>query len=61
MKLAKMLISHALKEAVTFLAVIFAVGSFIWSESTWMKLAGCLGAFVVSYVLSYGAAKLRGK
>ena len=46
MKLAKMLISHALKEAVTFLAVIFAVGSFIWFESTWMKLAGCPGALV---------------
>lgn len=47
MKLAKSLMSHALMEAVTFLAVIFAVGSFIWFESTWMKLAGCLDALVM--------------
>jgi len=46
MKLAKLLISHALEGIITFLAVIFAVGSFIWFESTWMKLAGCPGAFV---------------
>jgi hypothetical protein len=60
-KLAKLLMSHALEGIITFLAVIFAIGSFFWFESTWIKLAGCLGAFVVGYVLSYGAAKLRGK
>ncbi len=44
MKLAKLLISHALEGIITFLAVIFAIGSFFWFESTWMKSAGCLGA-----------------
>lgn len=46
MKLAKLLMSHALQGTITFLAVVFATGSFFWFESTWMKLAGCLGALV---------------
>jgi len=46
MKLAKLLISHAIEGIITFLAVIFAIGSFFWFESTWMKLAGCLEALV---------------
>lgn len=61
MKLAKLLMSHALEGTITFLAVIFAIGSFFWFESTWMKSAGCLGAFIAGYVLSYSAAKIRGR
>ncbi|GEM_PF-704936 len=60
MKFVKSFISHALEGTITFLAVIFAMGSFFWFESTWMKLTGCLGALVIGYVLSCGAAKLRG-
>ncbi|KTJ91479.1 hypothetical protein ASU73_03190 [Enterobacter hormaechei subsp. xiangfangensis] len=45
---------------ISFLAVLFAMGSFFWFESTWMKFAGCFGALIVGYVLSYGAAKIRG-
>ena len=60
MKFVKSLMSHALEGTITFLAVIFAMGSFFWFENIWMKLAGCLGALVTGYVLSYGAAKLRG-
>lgn len=44
MKLAKLLMSHALEGTITFLAMIFATGYFFWFESMWMNLAGCLGA-----------------
>ena len=52
--------SHAIEGTITFLAVIFAMGSFFWFESTWLKLTGCIGALIVGYVISYGAAKIRG-
>ncbi|MEH3773270.1 hypothetical protein POW02_04380 [Enterobacter asburiae] len=60
MKFVKSLMSHAIEGTITFVAVIFAMGSFFWFESTWMKLAGCMGALLAGYVLSYGAAKIRG-
>lgn len=60
MKFVKSLMSHAIEGIITFLAVIFAMGSFFWFESTWLKLTGCIGALIVGYVISYGAAKIRG-
>lgn len=38
MKFVKSLMSHAIEGTITFLAVIFAMGSFFWFESTWMKI-----------------------
>lgn len=60
MKFVKWLMSHAIEGTINFLAVILAMGSFFWFESTWMKVAGCIGSLIVGYVLSYGAAKIRG-
>lgn len=60
MKFVKSLMSHAIEGTITFLAVIFAMGSFFWFETIWLKLAGCVGALIVGYVISYGAAKIRG-
>ncbi|KAA5973492.1 MULTISPECIES: hypothetical protein [Pantoea] len=59
MKFVKSLISHAIEGTITFLAVIFAMGSFYWFENTWMKIVGCIGALIAGYVISYGAAKIR--
>lgn len=60
MKFVKSLMSHAIEGTITFLSVIFAMGSFFWFESTLLKLTGCIGALIVGYVISYGAAKIRG-
>ncbi|MFD1804098.1 hypothetical protein ACFSFZ_18170 [Mixta tenebrionis] len=60
MKFVKSLMFHAIEGVITFLAVIFAMGSFFWFESTWIKFAGCIGALIVGYALSYAAAKIRG-
>lgn len=60
MKFVKSLMSHAIEGTITFLSVIFAMGSFFWFESTWLKITGCIGALIVGYVISYGAAKIRG-
>ncbi|EJC0564169.1 hypothetical protein MX054_000928 [Enterobacter cloacae] len=60
MKFVKSLMSHAIEGTITFLVVIFALGSFFWFESTWLKLAGCFVALIAGYLLSYAAAKIRG-
>lgn len=56
----KSFMSHAVEGTLISMAVIFAMGSFFWFESIWTKFAGCFGALIVGYVLSYGAAKIRG-
>ncbi len=51
--------SHALEGTITFLSVLFAIGSLYWFESGWLKIAGMVGALIAGYVITYWVARMR--
>ncbi|MBS1206154.1 MAG: hypothetical protein H6R25_3053 [Proteobacteria bacterium] len=51
--------SHALEGTITFLSVLFAMGSLYWFESGWLKFVGMAGSLIVGYVITYWVARMR--
>lgn len=53
------IISHALEGTITFLSVLFAMGSLYWFENGWLKFIGMAGSLVAGYIITWWIARLR--
>lgn len=53
------LTSHALEGTITFLSVLFAMGSLYWFENGWLKFAGMIGSLIAGYIITRWVASIR--
>ena len=51
--------SHALEGTITFLSVLFAMGSLYWFENGWIKFIGMTGWLVTGYVITWWSSRMR--